>query len=156
LDTFFFGIRPHNTYALQVKKSKLRKYYNSPIAITEITETMHTRTCTILVLIIQFTLIILATCTNEKPAQPSIPNKLQIIPLCQQDKSQSHKDSLKGQAKAQQSSNSYSLSASRFDTAKYWSTNSGTLALSTTTPSLPPAVVRQRHKRNHPYQDYPQ
>ena len=79
---------------------------------------MHTRTCTILVLIIRFTLIILATCTNKTPTQPSIPTKLQIIPLCQQDKSRSHKDSLKGQAKAQQSSNSYSLSASRFNTAK--------------------------------------
>jgi hypothetical protein len=52
------------------------------------------------------------------PTQPTIPIKLQIIPLCQQDKSRNHKDSLKGQAKAQLSSNSYSLSASRFDTAK--------------------------------------
>jgi hypothetical protein len=156
LDTFFFGIRPHNTYALQVKKSKLRKYYNSPIAITEITETMHIRTCTILVLIIQFTLIILAICTNEKPAQPSIPNKLQIIPLCQQDKSQSHKDSLKGQAKPSNLPTPTHYLRADSTPPKYWSTNSGTLALSTTTPSLPPAVVRQRHKRNHPYQDYPQ
>ena len=70
------------------------------------------------VLITLFTIIILTTCTNETPTQPTIPIKLQLKPLCQQDKPRSHKDSLKGQAKAQLSFNSYSLSASRFDTAK--------------------------------------
>ncbi len=70
------------------------------------------------VLITLFTIIILTTCTNKTPTQPTIPIKLQLKPLCQQDKPRSYKDSLKGQAKAQLSFNSYSLSASRFDTAK--------------------------------------
>ena len=80
---------------------------------------MLTTTCTILVLIIRFTLIILATCTNKMTTtQPTTPTKPQVIHICQQDKSRGHKDSLKGQTIAQLSSNSYSLSASRFDTAK--------------------------------------
>ena len=74
---------------------------------------------TILIQFIRFTLIILATCTNETtPTQPTTPTKPQVIHICQQDKSRGHKDSLKGQTIAQLSSNSYSLSASRFDTAK--------------------------------------
>ena len=74
---------------------------------------------TILIQFIRFTLILLATCTNETtPTQPTTPTKPQVRHICQQDKSRDHKDSLKGQTIAQLSSNSYSLSASRFDTAK--------------------------------------